>query len=63
MAALRRLKRPAKNAAGDEFATFSSALKQVLSVSPSEIKSRIASEKQKRNRARKHASRAGDAKD
>jgi hypothetical protein len=63
MAASRRLKRPAKNAAGDEFATFNSALKQVLSVSSSEIKSRMASEKLKRNRGKKPASHAGDAKD
>jgi hypothetical protein len=40
-------KRPAKNAEGDEYAAFSDALKKVLSVSHSELKSHIEREKPK----------------
>jgi hypothetical protein len=60
MAASRRRKPPAKNATGDEFATFTSALTQVLSVSHAKIKSRINSEKKKRHVKKPFAREVGE---
>ena len=52
-------KRPAKNARGDDYATFETALKQVLSVPHSEMQSRIQADKRKRSK-RVSASRAAN---
>ena len=53
-------KRPAKNARGDDYATFETALKQVLSVSHSEVQSRVQADKRKRRTRRASVSRAAN---
>jgi hypothetical protein len=47
MAEVSHRKRSAKNACGDDYATFEVALKQVLSVTHSELQSRLKADKRK----------------